>query len=97
MAAPPTVTVKIREALRYALQRAQKTGRTQQLELDQDLFVRIAGTGRRFLLFQLEGEPTTEQAQAVADALGFTLPRFGWHQGETLRSLTVHDASGDTE
>lgn len=92
MAVPPTVTIKIRDALREAFKRAQKTGRTQQMELGEDLFVRIAGEGRKFLLFQLEGEPSREYAQAVADALGFRQPQFGWHQGATLRSLTVEDA-----
>lgn len=92
MAAPPTVTIQIRRVLQYAFERAHKTGRTQQLELGEDLFVRIAGEGRKFLLFTLEGEPTREQAEAVAQALGFAQPCFGWHQGETLRSLTVEDA-----
>lgn len=91
MAVPPTVTIKVRDALQYAFKRAQKIGRTQQLELGEDLFVRIAGQGRRFLLFQLEGEPSREYAEEVARALEFRNPRFGWHQGETLRSLTVVD------
>ncbi|PYE53524.1 hypothetical protein [Deinococcus yavapaiensis] len=93
MAVPPTVTVKIRDALLFAKKRALETGRTQQLELGEDLFVRIAGDARRFLLFQLDGEPSREYAAAVATALEFKAPRFGWHQGETLRSLTVEDAS----
>ncbi|WP_027482630.1 hypothetical protein [Deinococcus pimensis] len=91
MAAPPTVTVRVRELLRHARDRAVRTGRTQQVELGEDLFVRIAPDGRRFLLFQLEGLPEEGQARAVADALGFTRPTFGWHQGETLKSLTVQD------
>ena len=90
--AHPTVTVKIRDALRHAQRRARDLGRTQQLELGQDLFVRVGPGGDRALLFQLEGEPTQEQARAVADALGFQHPQFGWHQGETLRSLTVVEA-----
>jgi len=91
MGAPPTVTVRVRDALTYALKRARETGRTQQLELGEDLFVRIAGEGRKFLLFRLDGEPSEEYAAAVAHALGFRQPRYGWHQGDTLRSLTVTD------
>lgn len=86
---PPTVTVAVREALVHAQQRAMNLQRTQQLELGDDLFVRIAPGGRKFLLFKLEGEPTLEQAQAVAEALALAAPQFGWHQGQTLRSLTV--------
>lgn len=86
---PPTVTVAIREALRHAQGRAAKSSRTQQLEIGEDLFIRIAPGGRKFLLFQLEGEPSQAQAQAIAEALGLNQPEFGWHQGQTLRSLTV--------
>lgn len=86
---PPTFTVAIREALKHAQGRATKTSRTQQLEIGEDLFIRIAPGGRRFLLFKLEGEPTHEQGQAIADVLNLHTPEFGWHQGETLRSMTV--------
>ena len=89
MAAAPTVTVKIRDVLRYGQQRAEQSLRTQQLELGEDLFVRIAAGGRSFLLFQLEGEPGENTARAVAEALGLKNAVYGWHQGKTLRSLTV--------
>lgn len=86
---PPTITVAIRDALKHAQGRAVKLGRTQQLEIGEDLFIRIAPGGRKFLLFKLEGEPTREQGHAIADVLGLRAPQFGWHQGETLKSLTV--------
>ncbi|WP_407541415.1 hypothetical protein Q0M94_08555 [Deinococcus radiomollis] len=89
MAAAPTVTVKIRDVLRFGQGRAEQSQRTQQLELGEDLFVRIAPGGRSFLLFQLEGEPDQNTAKAVAEALGLRNPVYGWHQGKTLRSLTV--------
>ncbi len=89
MAAAPTVTVKIRDVLRFGQGRAEQSQRTQQLELGEDLFVRIAPGGRSFLLFQLEGEPDQSTARAVAEALGLRNPVYGWHQGNTLRSLTV--------
>lgn len=93
---PPTVTVPIRQALRHAQERAARLGRTQQLEIGEDLFIRIAPGGRRFLLFQLEGEPAQAQAQAIAEVLELRDPQFGWHQGATLRSLTVVEhSSGD--
>lgn len=91
----PTVTVRIRDALRYAQDRAQKLGRTQQLELGEDLFIRIAPGGRRFLLFCLDGEPDQSAARAVAEALGLQDPQYGWHQGATLRSLTVLEAGAE--
>lgn len=86
---PPTVTVAIRQALQHAQGRAAKLERTQQLEIGEDLFIRIAAGGRKFLLFKLEGEPQQEQARAIAEVLGLREPQFGWHQGATLRSLTV--------
>ena len=89
MAAVPTVTVRIRDLLRFGQQRAEQSQRTQQLELGEDLFIRIAPGGRSFLLFQLEGEPDQSTARAVAEALGLRAPVYGWHQGKTLRSLTV--------
>lgn len=92
MAAAPTVTVKIRDVLRFGQGRAEQSQRTQQLELGEDLFVRIAPGGRSFLLFQLEGEPDHNTAKAVAEALGLRDPVYGWHQGATLRSLTVREA-----
>ena len=85
----PTVTVRIREAIQYAQGRAARLERTQQLEIGADLFIRIAPGGRRFLLFSLEGEPERSAAEAIAAALGLKNPQYGWHQGETLRSLTV--------
>ncbi|GGL11779.1 hypothetical protein [Deinococcus radiotolerans] len=85
----PTVTVPIREALRYAQGRAERLARTQQLEIGEDLFVRIAPGGRKVLLFCLDGEPDRSAAEAVAAALGLRHPAYGWHQGATLRSLTV--------
>lgn len=88
----PTVTVRVRDALRYAQGRAEKLARTQQLELGPNLFIRIAPGGRRFLLFCLDGEPEHASARAVAEALGLRDPQYGWHQGETLRSLTVVEA-----
>ena len=88
----PTVTVRIRDALRYAQGRAQKLGRTQQLELGENLFIRIGPGGRKFLLFCLEGEPDQSTARAIAEALGLRDPQYGWHQGATLRSLTVVEA-----
>jgi hypothetical protein len=97
VAVPPTVTVPVREVLRHARDRATRTGRTQQIELGQDLFIRLAPDGKRFLLFQLEGEPEQTYARAVADALGFKNPTFGWHQGQTLRSLTVVEEDGVSE
>ncbi|WP_291423580.1 hypothetical protein [Deinococcus sp.] len=86
---PPTVTVAIREAVRHAQERAARLERTQQLEIGEDLFIRVAPGGRKFLLFKLEGEPEQSQGQAIAEALGLREPQFGWHQGATLRSLTV--------
>ena len=88
----PTVTVKIRDALKYAQDRAEKFSRTQQLEIGIDLFIRIAPGGRRFLLFCLDGEPDGANARAIAATLGLTDPQYGWHQGATLRSLTVVEA-----
>ena len=97
MAAAPTVTVKIRDVLRYGQQRAEQSLRTQQLELGEDLFIRIAPGGRSFLLFQLEGEPGENTARAVAEALGLHDPVYGWHQGKTLRSLTVVEAGAEPQ
>lgn len=88
----PTVTVRIREALRYAQERAASLNRTQQLEIGEDLFIRIGPGGRKFLLFCLDGEPDQAAARAIAGALGLRDPQYGWHQGETLRSLTVVEA-----
>ncbi|NTY00296.1 hypothetical protein [Deinococcus sp. JMULE3] len=85
----PTVTVPIREALRYAQGRAERLARTQQLEIGEDLFIRIAPGGRKFLLFCLDGEPDRGVAEGIAAALGLRHPAYGWHQGATLRSLTV--------
>lgn len=97
MSVAPTVTVKIRDVLRFGQQRAEQSQRTQQLELGEDLFIRIAPGGRRFLLFQLEGEPDQNTARAVAEALGLENPVYGWHQGNTLRSLTVVEAGAADE
>ncbi|AXH00127.1 hypothetical protein DVJ83_09650 [Deinococcus wulumuqiensis] len=89
MAVPPTVTVRLRDALRHAQKRAAELGRTQQLEIGEDLFIRIGPGGRKFLLFGLGSEPTPQQAQDIAAALELRDPAYGWHQGATLRSLTV--------
>lgn len=86
---PPTITVAIREAVLRAQERAVRLERTQQLEIGEDLYIRVAAGGRKFLLFKLEGEPTQQQAGAIAEVLGLKNPVFGWHQGATLRSLTV--------
>ena len=83
----PTVTVSIRQALLTGQRRAAELGRTQQLELGEDLFIRIAPGGRRFLLFGLAEEPDDRTARAVAEALGLRNPHYGWYQGATLRSL----------
>lgn len=91
----PTVTVPIREALKYAQGRAEKLGRTQQVELDPNLFIRIAPGGRKFLLFCLDGEPQRSAAEAIAAALGLMDPEYGWHEGETLRSLTVVEKNAE--
>ncbi|MDB5044155.1 MAG: hypothetical protein JWQ08_205 [Deinococcus sp.] len=91
----PTVTVKIRDALKYAQGRAERLSRTQQLEIGTDLFIRIAPGGRRFLLFCLEGEPDQANARAIAATLGLKDPQYGWHQGATLRSLTVVEAGSE--
>ncbi|AWN22332.1 hypothetical protein DKM44_03015 [Deinococcus irradiatisoli] len=93
MALPPTATVKIREVLRRAQQRARDTNRTQQVQIGEDLYCRIAPGGRRFLLFSLDSEPERSVAEAVAQALNLKTPEYGWHQGATLRSLTVIDTS----
>lgn len=85
----PTVTVPIRQALKYAQGRAEQFGRTQQLEIGTDLFIRIAPGGRKFLLFCLDDEPQKSVAEAIASTLALKNPRYGWHQGQTLRSLTV--------
>ncbi|WP_425145527.1 hypothetical protein [Deinococcus sp.] len=93
----PTVTVRVRDVLRYGQERALRLGRTQQLELGDNLFIRIGPGGRRFLLFQLEGEPDRSVAQAVAEALNLQNPEYGWHQGATLRSLTVVEAGSQEQ
>ncbi|MBZ9712385.1 hypothetical protein [Deinococcus multiflagellatus] len=93
----PTVTVPIREALRYAQGRAERLGRTQQLEIGEDLFIRIAPGGRKFLLFCLDGEPERSAAEAIASALGLKEPQYGWHQGATLRSLTVIEKGAEAQ
>ncbi len=89
MALPPTETVSIRRVLTEAQQRAVKTGRTQQVQIGEDLYCRVAPGGRKFLLFCLDDEPEISAAQAIAEALGLSHPQINWYQGETLRSLTV--------
>ena len=93
MALPPTDTVKIRDVLRRAQQRARDLKRTQQVQIGEDLYCRIAPGGSRFLLFSLDSVPDHATASAIAQGLGFETPEYGWHQGETLRSLTVIDAA----
>lgn len=89
---PPTVTVTLLQAVQEAFKRAEKTGRTQQMELGTDLYIRInVDQGRKFLLFQLEGTPEESLGHALAQALGFKDYRVGWHQGATLKSLTVEE------
>lgn len=92
---PPTVTLALRQALVQAQGRSARLGRTQQLEIGEDLFIRIAPGGRRFLLFCLDAEPTRQQAEDIAAALGLREPEYGWHQGATLRSLTVVEAGAE--
>ncbi|GHF93111.1 hypothetical protein GCM10017783_01250 [Deinococcus piscis] len=89
-----TVTVSVRTALVDGQARAARTGRTQQIELGEDLFIRIAPGGRKFLLFCLgdENEPDKATAQTIAQTLGLDDPQYGWHQGKSLRSLTVMEA-----
>ena len=36
-----------------------------------------------------------ERARAVAEALGLRDPQYGWHQGATLRSLTVVETGAE--
>lgn len=97
MALPPTDTVKIRDVLRRAQQRSTQTNRTQQVQVGEDLYCRIAPGGSRFLLFSLDSEPDHATAEAIAQGLGFVTPEYGWHQGETLRSLTVIDTSAPSQ
>lgn len=93
MALPPTDTVSVRAVLSRAQQRARQTERTQQVQIGEDLYCRIAPGGSRFLLFSLDDTPDHATAEAIAQGLGFVRPEYGWHQGETLRSLTVIDAA----
>lgn len=93
MALPPTDTVKIRDVLRHAQSRSRETSRTQQVQIGEDMYCRIAAGGSKFLLFSLDSEPDHATAEAIAQGLGLTKPEYGWHQGETLRSLTVIDAA----
>lgn len=93
----PTVTVSMREALRHAQERAARFDRTQQMELGEDLYIRIGPGGRKFLLFCLDAEPTQRQAHDIAKALGLKNPVYDWHQGATLRSLTVVETGMETE
>lgn len=86
---PPTITIAVSKAIRHAQDRAARLERTQQLELNEDLYIRIAPGGRKFLLFQLEGLPTKEQAQDIARVMELHNPIYDWYQGNTLRSLTV--------
>ncbi|GEM47479.1 hypothetical protein [Deinococcus cellulosilyticus] len=89
---PPTVTVTVLQAVQEAFKRAEKTGRTQQIELGTDLYIRInTAGGRKFLLFQLEGTPEEAFGHALAQALEFKNYQVGWHQGATLKSLTVEE------
>lgn len=88
--------MRLRDVLRHAQQRALDLGRTQQLEIGEDLFIRIGPGGRKFLLFGLSSEPTRQQAEDIASALELQGPVYGWHQGETLRSLTVVEPGAET-
>ena len=74
MALPPTDTVKIRDVLRRAQQRARDLERTQQVQIGEDLYCRIAPGGSRFLLFSLDSVPDHATAAAIAQGLGFETP-----------------------
>ena len=90
--AKPTLTLTTKEAFLLAFKRAEQTGRTQQIELEANLYARISTqNGRKFLLFQLEGLPTKEQAEALAELIPFQRYKLDWYQGTSLVSLTVQE------
>jgi hypothetical protein len=93
MASNPTITITLLEAMQMAFARAHTTNRTQQIELDPNLYARVsvAGVQRRFLLFRLEGLPEEELAQDLARALGFLGYTLEWFEGNTVRSLVVQE------
>lgn len=100
MAVPPTRTFTIKQAMLEGFRRAAKTKRTQQIELGEDLYTRISigeHGERRFLLFQLMAEPEETLAHELAKALGFAQYQVGWHQGKTLRSVTVIEQLAHTD
>ncbi len=90
----PTVTVTLTEALRWGFKRALETGRTQQFELSPNLYARVTheeGEGRKFLLFQLEGEPDEQLGRDLAAALKFGQHTLSWFAGQSVRSLVVDE------
>jgi hypothetical protein len=93
MASNPTITITLLEAMQVAFARAQQTDRTQQIELDPNLYARVsvAQTKRRFLLFRLEGLPEEQLGQDLARALGFLGYSLEWFEGNTVRSLVVQE------
>jgi hypothetical protein len=93
MASNPTITIPLVQAVNIALARAEKTQRTQQIELDPNLYARVsvAAGQRRFLLFRLEGLPEEHLAQDLATALGFGPYALEWFEGNSVRSLVVQE------
>ncbi len=93
MASNPTVTITLVQAMQITFARAQKTNRTQQIELDPNLYARVsvAQTKRRFLLFRLEGLPEEQLGQDLAQALGFEQYSLEWFEGNSVRSLVVQE------
>lgn len=92
MSSKPTLTLTLREAFLLAFDRAEKTQRTQQIELNPNLYARINVQGtRRFLLFQLEGTPTETWAHTLAEVVRFRSYTLDWFQGESLMSLIVQE------
>jgi len=90
----PTVTVTLTDALRWGFKRALETGRTQQFELSPNLYARVTadeGVGRKFLLFQLEGEPDEQLGKDLAAALKFKDYTLSWFAGQSVRSLVVDE------
>ena len=88
----PTDTVSLTDALRWGFKRALETGRTQQLELNPNLYARVTqeeNGERKLLLFQLEGEPDEQLGRDLAAALKFGPYTLSWFEGNSVRSLVV--------
>jgi len=49
------------------------------------------GVGRKFLLFQLEGEPDEQLGKDLAAALKFKDYTLSWFAGQSVRSLVVDE------